>query len=74
MLEVCSWYDCLILVKAWFLVLFMRFHEWTVVNTVFLARASVSRLGETNRGSPKLFCANCRSGNWSSFWARCNLA
>jgi len=31
-----------------------------VVSTVFLAQVSVPRLGETNRGSPKLFCTNSR--------------
>jgi len=44
------------------------------VDTGFLAQASMSHLGETNKGSPKIFYSNCRSGDKSSFWARCNLA
>jgi len=30
-------------------------HEGTIVSTGFLAQASVSRLGEINRGSPRPF-------------------
>jgi len=45
-------------------------HEGTVAGTDFLAQASMSRLGETNKGSPKLFCANCLSSDSSSFWER----
>jgi len=44
-----------------------------MVGTGFLVQASMPRLGETNRGSPKLFCAYGRSGDLVSFWAKCNL-
>jgi len=50
------------------------FCEWTMADTGFLAQASMPRLGETNRVSPKLFYANGRSGDLISFLARCNLA
>jgi len=32
---------------------FLRFHKWTVAGTGFLVQASMPRLGETNKGSPK---------------------
>jgi len=44
-------------------------HERTVVSTGFLAQASMSRLGEINRGSPKLLHASGRSGDPRPFWA-----
>jgi len=34
-----------------------------VVNTDNLAQASLPRLGEMSRGSPKAFYASCRSGD-----------
>jgi len=45
-----------------------------MAGTGFLAQASMLRLGETNRGSPKHFCASSRPGDLVSFWARCSLA
>ena len=42
-------------------------HEKIVVSTGFLAQASVSRLGEINRGSPKPFYASCRSSDQPCF-------
>ena len=44
-------------------------HERTVVSTGFLAQASMSRLDEINRGSPKLLHASSHSGDPRSFWA-----
>jgi len=44
-------------------------HERTVVSTGFLVQASMSRLGEINRGSPKLLHASGRSGDPRLFWA-----
>jgi len=38
-----------------------------VVSIGFLAQASVSCLGEINRGSPRLFYASCRSGDQPCF-------
>jgi len=38
-------------------------HERTMMGTGFLAQASLSRLGEINKGSPKLLHANGRSGS-----------
>jgi len=40
-----------------------------MVSTGFLAQASMSRLGEINRGSPKLLYARSRSGDPHYFWA-----
>jgi len=34
-----------------------------------LAQASMPRLDEINRGSPKVFYANSRSGDQPCFWA-----
>jgi len=66
--------DCVIVVKAWFFwCAFCVSAKCTVVDTVFSAQASVSRPGETNRGSPRLLRANCRPGDWISFWARRDL-
>jgi len=49
-------------------------HERTIVSTGFLAQASMSRLGEINRGSSKLLHASGRSGNPCPFWASERLA
>jgi len=38
-----------------------------MVSTGFVAQASVSRLGEINRGSPRPFYASCRSGDQPCF-------
>jgi len=38
-------------------------HERTKVSSGFLAQAILSRLGEINRGSPKMFHASARLGN-----------
>jgi len=38
-------------------------HERTVVSTGILAQASMSRLGEINKGSPKLLHASGRSSD-----------
>jgi len=46
----------------------------TVARPVNLAQASQSRLGETNRDSPKLVCARGRSGDSLKFWASEHLA
>ena len=43
-------------------------HERTMVSTGFLAQASMSRLGEINRGSPKLLYARSCSGDPHCFW------
>jgi len=40
-----------------------------VAGTGFLAQASMPRLSETDRGSPKLFYANGRSGDLASFFS-----
>ena len=40
------------------------------MGTDFLAQASMSRLGEINRGSPKLLHANDRSGDPRPFFER----
>jgi len=42
-------------------------HERIVVSTSFLVQVSLSRLGESNRGSPRLFHASCRSGDQLCF-------
>jgi len=52
------------LVYVWLL------YEETVANTGFLAQASMPRLGETNRSSPKLFYANGRLGDSSAFLSK----
>jgi len=49
-------------------------HERTVVSTGFLAQASMSRLGEINRCSPKPLHASGRSGDPRLFWASKRLA
>jgi len=49
-------------------------HERKVVSTSFLAQASMSCLGEINRGSSKLLHASSRSGDPRSFWASERLA
>ena len=49
-------------------------HERTMVGTSFLAQASMSRLGEINRGSPKLLHASGRSGDPRCSWASEHLA
>jgi len=49
-------------------------HERTMGSIGFLAQASMSRLGEINRGSPKLLHASSRSGDPRSFWASEHLA
>jgi len=38
-------------------------HERIVVSSGFLGQASLSRLGEINKGSPKMFHASGRSGD-----------
>jgi len=48
-------------------------HERIVLSTGFLAQASMSRLGEINKGSPKLLHVSSRSGDPRSFWASENL-
>jgi len=59
-LEVCSWFNCLILVKMWFRCGFCVLHERTMASTGFLTQASLPRLGEISRGSPRTCCSNCR--------------
>jgi len=49
-------------------------HERTVMSVGFLAQASTSRLGETNRGSLWFFCTSCRLSDESLFWVRHSLA
>jgi len=49
-------------------------HKRTMVSISFLAQASTSRLGETNRGSLWFFCASCRLSDESLFWASHSLA
>jgi len=46
-------------------------HERTVVGTSFLVQVSISRLGEINRGSPKLLYARSRSGDLHCFERVC---
>jgi len=46
----------------------------TVVRTDNLAQASLSRLGEISRGSPRSFYVSCRSGDQTLFRARECLA
>jgi len=45
-----------------------------MVSTSFLAQASMSRLGEINRGSPKLLHTSDRSGDPRCSWASEHLA
>jgi len=49
-------------------------HERIVVTTGFLVQASMSRLGEINRGSPKLLHTSGRSGDPCCSWASEHLA
>jgi len=49
-------------------------HETTMVSIGFLAQASMSLLGEINRGSPKLLHASSRSCDPRSFLASERLA
>jgi len=44
-----------------------------VVSTSFLTQASVSRLGEINKGSPKPFYASCRSSD-QPYFERVNVS
>jgi len=46
----------------------------TMVNSGFLAQASMSRLGEINKGSPKLLHTSGRSGDPRGSWASEHLA
>jgi len=61
-------------VLAFGIVFVWLLREGTMAGTGFLAQASMFRLGKTNRGSPKLFCANGRLGDSSAFlseeWSR----
>jgi len=71
---VCSWFDCLILVKMWFQCGFCVLHERTVVSTGFLAQVSLPCLGEISRGSPRSCCSICRLDEEFYCWARSDLA
>jgi len=48
-------------------------HERTVVGTGFLAQASMSRLSEIYKGSPKVFYVSSRWGDQLYFWASKHL-
>ena len=78
---VCWLYYCFIILKClvcWckpaygsiepFVTCWVFVHERTVVSTGFLTQASIPRLGEINRGSPKLLHASGRSGDSRCCW------
>jgi len=48
-------------------------HERTVMSTGFRAQVSMSRLGEINRGSPRLFHASRHSGD-QRYFERANVS
>jgi len=54
-IEVCSWFDCLILVKMCFPCGFCVVHERIVASTGFLAQVSLPHLGEISRGLARTY-------------------
>ena len=55
-----EWLDCL---EFLFGVCICVVQVWALANTDYFTQASWPRLGEMNRGSPRVFYASCRSGD-----------